>query len=51
MAVYESKSFYVKTLEFYTQETEKAREMCPPILTELVFGKFDDYRLYDTSII
>ena len=46
----DAKYFFVKTLEFYCQENDKTEQMILPILTEIVFGKFDDYRLYDTSI-
>ena len=41
-------TFYIKTIQFYDA---KAKPINEPILVEQVFGKFDDFRLYDTSTL
>jgi len=44
----ETITFYIKTIQFFDAKGEKINE---PILVEQVFGSFDEYRLYDTSIL
>ena len=40
--------FYIKTIQFFDGKGEPKKN---PILTEQVFGNFDEFRLYDTTHI
>lgn len=41
-------TFYIKTIQFYDN---MGQPIGLPILTEQIFGDFDDYRLQDTSYV